>query len=90
MVNVQKWLGQKYSNKEEVIKIDSKKENSERELLEGELVLEDFPKLETLDLTGGKGITKLTIRNCPNIYCINVNGNSISEIEGLAELKDLQ
>jgi len=90
MVNAQEWLDKKYSNKEEVTEINSNKEGSEREFLEGELVLEDFPKLEKIDLSGSKGITKLTIINCPNVYYINVNDNSISEIVGHEELKELQ
>jgi len=92
MANVQEWLDEKYptENRNETIKIDSEKGALERESLEGELILKDFPKLETVNLSIGKGITKITIENCPSIYYINVNDNQISEIKGLEKLKDLQ
>lgn len=92
MVNVKEWLDQKYptENRNEITKIDSEKGEIEREELEGELVLENFPKLETVNLSEGKGITKITIISCPEIYYINVCDNLISEIKGLEELKELQ
>lgn len=90
MVKVQKWLDDKYPTKKKTTKIDSEKGKLERESLEGELILKDFPNLEIVNLSIGKGITKITIEDCPKIYYINVNDNKISEIKGLEELKELQ
>jgi len=87
MTDAQKWLDKNYPIKKrnEIKKIDSGEVP-----LEGKLSLKGYPNLEIVKLSGSKGITKITIEDCPKIYSIDVNDNQISEIKGLEELKDLQ
>ena len=84
MTNAQEWLNGKYTDK------NIKEINSERQPLEEELELKDFLDLEKINLSNGKGITKLTIQNCPKVKNINVNYNQITELLGVGELVDLE
>src|SRR5271168_4050816 len=48
--------------------------------LEGELELKNYPELENIDLPNQK-LRKLTIINCPKLKDINVDQNSLVELD---------
>jgi len=55
-------------------------ENSEEIKLIGELVIQDYPNLEELDLKNHE-LTSLTITNCPNLKQVNVRNNQLTKLE---------
>lgn len=83
-MKAQEWLDSKYTVK------NIKKIDSEKQELEGVLEVEGFSELEEINLSTGKGITSLTIQNCPKVRMINVNYNKITELLGIEELGDLE
>jgi Leucine-rich repeat (LRR) protein len=48
--------------------------------LQGELIIADFPNLKKINLANSKGITKMTITNCPQVKEVNVSNNQIAEL----------
>src|SRR5947209_3862101 len=82
MVNAQQWLD---NLKSEVEKI-----TSEGEKLEGELTISNFSKLKWINLRDAGGITKLKIKDCPNIEEILTYNNQIEVIEGIEQLSKLR
>ncbi|CAG8798675.1 18149_t:CDS:2, partial [Gigaspora margarita] len=60
-------------------KAESKIEATKK-MLEGELILIDFPNLNKIFLANNK-ITKLIFINCPNVKEVNVFNNQIAELE---------
>jgi hypothetical protein len=57
--------------------------------LNGELRIEEFLKLEELDLTDAKELDKLVVKNCPNLKEINIPGSGVKELELGPGLDDL-
>src|SRR2546421_12997238 len=57
-----------------------------KELLTGELVIQDYPNLEEIYLPNHE-LTALKLINCPNLKSINVRNNQLTklEIEGESE-----
>ena len=86
-VTAQEWLEKIYGeDKEYVDEIDASKSN-EKPI--GELVIANYPILETINLKN-MGITKLTVEECPNVEEITVHNNEITEIVGLENLAELK
>ena len=56
----------------------------------GLLTIDGFPKLESIFLVDAEGITKLIIKDCPNVETILVANNKLTEIEGLENLPKLK
>ncbi|CFW92707.1 Putative Serine/Threonine protein kinases [endosymbiont DhMRE of Dentiscutata heterogama] len=80
MVNAQEWLQNNYPNKEIVIKI---KRNHLSERIEGELVIENFPNLQKINVSSfrkGK-LTKLKIINCPQLRKLNCENNQLEKLD---------
>ncbi|RIA79054.1 hypothetical protein C1645_841642 [Glomus cerebriforme] len=80
MVNAQEWLDKNYLNKETTTKI---KRKHFTETLEGELVIENFPNLQKINVSSfrqGK-LTKLKIVNCPQLRKLNCENNQLEELE---------
>lgn len=80
MVKAQEWLENNYSNKETTTKI---KRTHFTEILEGELVIENFPNLQKINISSfrkGK-LTKLKIVNCPQLRKLNCENNQLEELE---------
>jgi len=94
-IKAQEWLEKNYKKEETEIsfilfKVNNEK-NEENDIeLEGELLVDDYSDLKTIDLSEAKGITKLTIKDCPNIEVINIYDNPITEIVGLGSLTKLR
>ncbi|CAG8481822.1 860_t:CDS:2 [Cetraspora pellucida] len=87
MVEAQQWLKDNYENKKDntaEIRIGGNIE------LEGKLTIDGYPNLKDIFLGGAKGITELSINNCPNVEVIFVSRNQITKIEGLTNLTKLQ
>jgi len=91
MVKAQEWLTNNYENKkndETEIKI------SEGTELEEKLTIDGYPQLKKIYLGGvkksDKGITELTIDNCPAVETVYVANNQITKIEGLEKLTKLR
>lgn len=91
MAEAQKWLNNKYSDKNvsEIRLFDKNIEGVEE--LTGELLIEDYVSAEIINLErwdirkGGSGrfkgkITKVTIRNCPKLNEFKLKNNEIKEI----------
>ncbi len=78
MTNTQTWLNQNYPQNQRV-QIEEIN-NSSREELQGELIIADFPNLKKINLANSKGITKMTITNCPQVKEVNVSNNQIAEL----------
>jgi hypothetical protein len=74
MVKAQEWLDNNYPTKSE-----NKIEGMQKSL-EGELILVDFLNLKKILLFNNQ-ITKLIVRNCPQVKEINVFSNQITELE---------
>lgn len=82
----QKYLEEKYNNnKNDTTEIILK--NVE---LEGELKIEDYSNLKEIFLISTKGVTKLTITNCPKVEVIHAANNQITQIDGLEKLFELK
>ncbi|CFW93055.1 putative Non-specific protein-tyrosine kinase [endosymbiont DhMRE of Dentiscutata heterogama] len=80
MVNAQEWLQNNYPDKETVTKI---KRGHFSEILEGELIIENFPNLQEIDVSSfrkGK-LTKLKIFNCPQLRKLNCENNQLEELD---------
>ena len=93
MVKAQEWLDKKYPQKNEVTISFIKNETVDKikyEELEGDLEIKDYSNLERILLNSAKGISKISIENCPNIKVIIVNDNQITEIKGLDSLTNLR
>src|SRR5688572_24813832 len=58
--------------------------------LEGELIIEDYPQLEVINLPNHQ-LTSLNILNCPQLQKINVRNNQLSklEISGANQISEL-
>ncbi|MEG7978939.1 MAG: hypothetical protein NY202_03390 [Mollicutes bacterium UO1] len=50
------------------------------EKLTGDLLIQDYPNLEEIDLANHE-LTNLTISNCPNLKEINVRHNQLTKLE---------
>jgi Leucine-rich repeat (LRR) protein len=95
MATVQEWFNAEYgTDKDETYEIIL--DNSGRdEKIEGELVIEDFPELQEVKIAGEPtnqgGLTKLTVKNCPELTRLDCSNNNISEfiVTGCPKLDDL-
>ncbi|RHZ36473.1 HET domain-containing protein [endosymbiont GvMRE of Glomus versiforme] len=83
-INAQDWLNWKYPNKQAVKKIVSE----DWEAIQGELIIDDFPRLEVIEL--GKdylknqgALTQLKVSNCPHLKKIkcSYNWTSLAHLE---------
>lgn len=97
MVEAQTWLENNYKDKKEekinftLVNILKKMKGEEKdEKLEGKMSISGYSELKEIDFTDAKGITELTIENCPNIEVIILYGNPITEIPWLNELPNLR
>jgi hypothetical protein len=81
----QEWLNSEKTDKN-ITKIEIVKEIE----LEGELVIEDYPNLQIINLNGSKSLTKVTIKNCPQVEVLRLFGNKITEIVGYNQLPKLK
>jgi len=89
MISAQEWLDKEYplKGRNKIREINLKDEK-----LEGELLISNFLNLSKINVCDGKGITKLTITNCPKVEEILAYDNQIEEIidfDKLLELKRL-
>ncbi|CAJ0835626.1 13651_t:CDS:2 [Entrophospora sp. SA101] len=87
MVNVQEWLDKEYFS-EEKEKIEEI--NSRGLKLEDKLIIASFHNLKKVNLRDAKGITRIEIKDCPNIEEIFTYDNQIEEMVGLDELFKLR
>ncbi|CAG8465009.1 10477_t:CDS:2 [Gigaspora margarita] len=91
MVEAQKWLTDNYENKKDNTEEIRINESTEEDIeLEGKLTIDGYPNLQKIFLGGTKGITELSINNCPNVEVVFVSDNQITKIEGLANLTKLR
>ncbi|MCE8162936.1 MAG: hypothetical protein I3273_00760 [Candidatus Moeniiplasma glomeromycotorum] len=88
MVTIKK--AQEWLNSEKADKNTPKIEISKEIELEGELIIENYPNLQVIDLNGGKGLTKVTIKDCPQVEVLRLFGNKITEIVGYDQLPKLK
>jgi len=93
-INAQEWLEKNYKKEEtkEISFILFKVNNDEEPdaELEGELLIDGYSNLKEIDLSGAKGITKLTIENCPDVEVVDLYGNLITAIPWLNKLTKLR
>lgn len=95
-MNAQQWLEANFKEKNGVIEINflwkesGKKTEEATEKLEGEILIKDYLELKEIDFSGAKGVTKLTIENCPNVEVIDLYGNPITEVLGSGGLIKLR
>jgi Leucine-rich repeat (LRR) protein len=89
-INAQEWLDREFPDKQET---ELKAKN--QFLIEGELVIANFPNLEKVDIGGGwwstdKNLTRLQIINCPKLNEIICNYNLTElNLNGCSNLKKL-
>ncbi|RHZ36797.1 hypothetical protein [endosymbiont GvMRE of Glomus versiforme] len=79
MIDAQKWLNEKYPNRNEIKQIKLEEET----LITGQLLIDDFPCLEKINVEGnwdnwGK-LTGLVIKKCPKLKELNFSYNEIEE-----------
>jgi len=82
-----KWLTDNYESKKNSTEVISISEDTE---LEGELIIDGYPKLKSIFLDNAKKITQLKIDNCPDVEIVFVSDNQITKIEGLEKLTKLK
>jgi len=89
MVNkiaAQQWLENKYESKKgeiEAINFEMMKfrgEEAPDTKLEGEISIDGYSSLKEINFSGAEGITKLTIKSCPNLEVISLYGNPVTEL----------
>ncbi|CAG8568042.1 826_t:CDS:1, partial [Scutellospora calospora] len=76
-INAQEYINQLVADKSQAQTIHI---FLEQEKLSGELIISDYPNLDTIDLKNHE-LTTLTINNCPNLKSVNVRGNKLSKLE---------
>jgi len=75
MTKAQQWLTNSYPNKQQITKITF----DGKILLEGDLVIEDFPNLDTITIPDCdypermSNLPKVQIRNCPQLKQVKIN-----------------
>ncbi|GBB97007.1 hypothetical protein RclHR1_00290005 [Rhizophagus clarus] len=78
-MDAQQWLDQKYSDKQQVKEIFH--HNGIEKLLIGELVINDFPKLEKISFVCSGDLLKIEIFNCPRLGDLECVGSPIKEMD---------
>src|ERR1043165_5092865 len=81
-MDAQKWLDQKYPNKQKVEEIAH--DNSIEKFLIGELVIKDFPKLKKISFISSGDLFKIKIVNCPQLNdfeCVGIPISPMKEID---------
>jgi len=76
-INAQEYINQLVADKSQAQKIHI---FLEQEKLSGELIIADYPNIDTIDLKNQE-LTTLTINNCPNLKSVNVRGNQLTKLE---------
>ena len=75
MVKAQEWLDQKCPQKNEVTTLFAKSEN-----LEGELIIEDFPKLERIYCDSNSELISVKLINLPKLTTFSANKCQIADL----------
>src|SRR5579862_1642834 len=73
MVNAQQHLNQNYSK-------EIKELNLANQNLEGSLIIQDFPNLETIKCGGNKDLKSIELLNLPKLNCFHANNWQITDI----------
>lgn len=84
--SAQSWIEENYQDKENIKKIFIRTKN-----LEGDLLIQDFPNLEWIEIRDNFNITSIKIINNPKLIKLNINGCQVSDffVENCHQIKYL-
>jgi len=79
-MDAQRWLDQKYPNKQKIEEITHDNGIIEKFLI-GELTIKDFPKLKKISFISSGDLFKIKIINCPELDDFECMGSPVKEID---------